>query len=761
MLGLAALVVLALLVWFGGRAYLSQSAPVYSGSFQVAGLSDEVEITFDAMGIPNVWAETDHDAYFALGWLHASERLFQMETARRMATGTLSELFGEMAFRTDVRQRQIGFHRIALRAEGELDPAVRLLLDAYVSGINSQMESQRVRPPEFVLLRHRPRPWTLDDVLALFVYQTWYPTELSDRMGPNRRLVDALGDEVAGLLAAHRPWSIPSVPEASIEAQLAARDLPVRMTMATNNWVVGPQSSASGFALHAADPHLAIHGIPGFWYAVGLHSRESGSTIGVSAPGVPVIAMGHNGQVAWSFSVAPVVVVDHFLESFHPQDSTLVMTPGGFSPVEVIHEEVSVSGEDEPRIVAVEHTPRGVLIERRGTVGTSIYWTGFDHFLIDGVEASLRIPSARDFGEFRELVATLPTFSVNWIYSDRSGNIGYQLGTAIPDRAHDAFLIADAADAEVVHGSVHPFEAQPWSLNPDQGWLATTNNPPAPAEWTVDIPGNYNHLRMQRVANWLDGRTGLSRNQMEEMQRDFVSSQALQWRTLMSEGAEILGEASVAERIRSWDGSMAPDDRIASMFAFWWAHLTRHLFEDRLGDGWRDASILREIVLFEDLKTYINDTRTFATETVQEISARAMADALRDADGRPWGEVQQLEMRHPLTQMPLLDRWLRLNRGPFPRGGHLESLNLTASAWRESDRSFSAQVAPSLRFVLDWADVDGFTLELPLGQSGSPFSPHYDDFLALNERDERWNLPKSREAIAARTRSTLRLSPRR
>jgi penicillin G amidase len=755
-----ALVLIVIAVaWFGGRAYLARSVAAYSGEKRVEGVAHPVDITFDEKGIPQVWAQTDADAYFALGWLHASERLFQMELLRRMSSGTLSELFGERAYRSDARQRRIGFHLLGERVLAQADTRSLTVLDAYVAGVNAWIEQARVFPPEFILLRTRPRPWTTQDVTTAFVYQSWYPTELADRRVANRMLIERLGDEVADLLAVPREWMVPSVPEAGLAGLLDPSHFPLLMTTATNNWAVAAERSASGHVIHAADPHLAINGIPGFWYVVGLHSEEGLRGLGVTSPGVPVVAMGHNGFSAWSFSVAPLILIDHYTETFHPQDSLRVRTPSGWATLEVRHEEIRVKGEDEPRLLPVYRTPRGVLIEHNRYVGTSMHWSGYDVITGDALAAAFELPHMTDFDHFRSITGRFPVFSVNWLYSDLAGTIGYQLGPAIPRRTYNPAAEQDAADANAIWDGYHPPEMRPWVQNPQQGWVATTNNPPALHDWPVEIYGNFNLLRMRRVAAWLEPKPQVDRAYMTQMQLDYVSGRALQWRDLAAAGAEQLGREPLAQRLRSWTGTLAPSDTLATVFTYWTRQMTRHLFEDELGVDWPAAGSLRDIVLTEGITRFINDGRTPEAETAVDISARAMRDALGMAAGRPFGEVQTLTMVHPLSQAQLTDRLLNLNRGPIPRGGDSESLNLTGATFIPETGMFRASVAPSMRFVMEWADVDAFTIAIPLGQSGNPLSPHYDDFLPLFDDNEPWVVPFSREAVEARAASTLWLVP--
>ena len=220
----AAVVLLAVSLWFGGRCWLTRSVAQYDGSVKVK-VSAPVEITFDARGVPQIWAKTDADAFFAIGWLHASERLFQMELVRRLSRGELSEVFGEAAYETDVHQRRIGFARNA--SANKLSPQARAAMQRYVDGVNSWIAQAKLLPPEFVVLRFEPRPWTIEDCMTVSSYQTWFSHELMDQDRKYQQLVEKLGMQGSALQHAGNPWSPPTVPD-------------LRVTNASNSWTLAP-----------------------------------------------------------------------------------------------------------------------------------------------------------------------------------------------------------------------------------------------------------------------------------------------------------------------------------------------------------------------------------------------------------------------------------------------------------------------------------------------------------------------------------------
>lgn len=758
---LLVLFVLALALWYGGRSYLARSVAKESGSITLAGLGSPVEILFDARGVPQVYAKTNADARFALGWLHASERLFQMELTRRMARGQLSELFGPIAKELDAAQRRLGFDRQTRRDVASLGADVRRELEEYVAGVNAWVAQARPLPPEFTLLGFAPTPWTVEDVTVVGFYQSWFALTLMDRGADYREVFDRLGGDASRLAAAVQAWSPPTVPSAVAAISGGAP----RMTNASNSWVVAPAHSKSGAALHASDPHLEVSSAPGLWYVVGLHTQEGLDAVGVTAPGIPAISMGHNGTISWAFTVAPVDLVDETIELIEgaETDTPRVRTADGWADVTVHVESITVKGE-APQVLRVLRTPRGPVMELRGDTARVMHWAGYDFPAWGVVVGASTLMRAKDFAAFRSAVTMAGALSVNWTYADKSGNIGYQLGAPLPERgAYDTFTPQSGTDTAAAWRGYRLLARTPFALNPPQGWIATTNSQIVDASWPYAIPGFYNVARKIRASALLssalaDGaRTDVAA--MTAMQMDLVSGNAVKWKALAAAGARGAGDVAVAGRLERWNGAMTASDTMASLFAYWWARMPREVFEDELGDAWGKAATLVAAVLSDSAAAFVDDARTATTESLDDLSARAMRAALAEKWQRPFGAVQTLTVRHPLASVPALNRWLRLTRGPFPSGGDDATLNAAFVRFDTTTRAFHNEAGPSMRFVMDWADIDGFSLSRHLGQSGNPFSPHFDDFLVPHLAGEPWPLPFSRSRVEAAAVNTLRLLP--
>jgi penicillin amidase len=295
------------------------------------------------------------------------------------------------------------------------------------------------------------------------------------------------------------------------------------MARASNSWAVVPQKSLSGAVLHASDPHLQIHQIPGFWYLVGLHSDEGTNVLGVTAAGLPTVVMGHNDSIAYAFTVASIDVIDYYREQRHPQDSLKVLTEDGYRDMDIFEEEIFVEGESGPRNVTLYSTAHGPVVRTDSLSVLSLKWAGFDFDACDLVRSAMKLHRAANFQQFREAVTGFGALDVNWTYSDINGNIGYQLGTPVPRRNFsDTFFQIAAEDSSKRWKGYYNLKDTPFALNPPQGWLATCNNRIVSDRWPYPLPGFYDPYRINRAAALLSEKEVFSSTDFEEMQLDLL-----------------------------------------------------------------------------------------------------------------------------------------------------------------------------------------------------------------------------------------------
>ncbi len=756
------IVLLLIFAWFGLRFVLSFSVADYSGSLHTTGVKGKVTIDYDSLGVPQIWASTDKDLYFALGWVHASERLFQMELIRRVATGTLSEMFGQRALKFDILQRKIGFARKAYEDVKNLDPRSLSMLESYCAGINTWIKEKSVLPPEFFILQITPKKWEPKDVAAIMLYQTWFAHYLMDHDREYTELMNKLGKDVFELMHRYKNWSPSTVPFNENKGLLTLVSLAYNMSFASNSWVLAPSKTSSGKPIHESDPHLQINSVPGFWYIVGLHSNEGTDVVGITVPSIPFVVMGHNRNVSYAFTVASVDLNDYYREKLNPEDSLSVLTPDGFKKIKVVKDSIAVKGWDKPFYLNLMQTDNGEVIKKDSVSLITLKWAGMDFDVSKIIEAGFNLHNIRNFTDFRETVTSLGALDVNWTYSDKRGNIGYQLGAPIPIREYDnTFEELPGENPHYKWLGYVPLEKTPFVFNPSQNFVATSNNQIVPPNWDYTIPGFYDPYRIVRVNELLKKAKKFTLKDAAKVQQDLVSVKALRWKKLLSEGAKELGEKELADSVDNWNAEMVPESMPAGIFTAWWYYLVEDLFKDDLGKDWRIGRFIAEEVLTDTVESIIDNKFTKShRETIVDISADALDSVLTKFGKVKLGEISVQKLIHPLGTVGILNTWMNFNRGPYPIGGDNSTIDANFNAFNPKEKEFEAVIGPSMRYLLDWSKPDGFLIIGNLGQSGNPFSKHYDDFLPFMQKGKYWNVPFTKLAVEKKTESSFFLFPK-
>lgn len=302
-------------------------------------------------------------------------------------------------------------------------------------------------------------------------------------------------------------------------------------------------------------------------------------------------------------------------------------------------------------------------------------------------------------------------------------------------------------------GTASTPDERPFALNPSEGWLANANNHAAGENWPYPIPGYYKHLRMRRISAMLTQDQRFDRDDMTALQLNELSDRALSWKDWLAKVAAGSGRTAIAGELRAWNGEMAADSDMGGLFALWWHYLPRALFNDHSEIEWTRLRPLLDQWLHDD-----SGRMPLAGLDRDQAALTALEDALK-VGIHPLGRIQQLTIRHPLARNPLIDRWLGLTRGPLPVGGDAGSPNVAYVSFDPDSGRLAMRAGASMRYVMDWADVDRFSLNLTLGQSGNPFSPHFDDFLNDWRSGRPWTVPWGRATVEARAQSRLEFRP--
>jgi penicillin amidase len=717
------------------RVLLAWTLPRGNESIELPGLAAPVTIVIDRSGVPHVEAQSAHDAFLAQGFLHARDRLWQMELNRRIARGELAELFGPIALPTDRVLRRLGFRRAAERDLAGVTARGRDVLDAYAAGVNAYVARHR-RPIEFGLLRSRPHSWSAVDTLAFGRYMGWSQTENLPTEIVRRQLAGLIGTDRASELE-------PGDPAANVIALAGLAG------GASNNWVASPARSVSGHALLANDPHLYPR-IPPVWYMAHLRSADGLNVIGATLPGLPGVVIGHNSRIAWGVTAG---MAD--CEDLVDQDGRAV------EEAAVIQEEIKVKGKTSV-IEEVRVTTDGPILNGALGIpvdGPAVALRSSLHEGKASIDALVALNRATDWAAFQEALEQWDFPCLNFVYADVDGNIGYRMAGRVPRRQDGKWA-----------GTV-PFAEMPVAFNPDEGIFVTANNrPTAPMrhELARDWIDDY---RWTRIVQLLRLRPRHTVEDFQTMQQDLTSLAAQQVAARLARLAPGDGLVpDVLARLREWNGSLDATSPEAAIYQVFRIELVRALYRELgeetilrvLGRG-PDPVIAPVTAFFFRGSSALLARLDNADESVVRSALLAALRFLRDRLGPDmdrwrWGDLHRISFRHPVgLGVPILDRLLQLSRGPYPIGGDADTV---AQAGVDPWNPFSATAySASYRQVFDTGDWDRGVFILPTGQSGHPASPHYADMVSAWRIGEYRPLPFSPQAVRDQAEETIQLTP--
>ena len=584
------------LTWLGRRR-LAQ----VNGSLSLPALTASIEILRDRWGVPHIYAANEHDAFFAQGFVHAQDRLWQMEVNRRLATGRLSEMLGGLALDTDRTARTFGFDRLG-RADWELLPDEdRQLLQAYVAGVNAFLSSsagKRGRPIEFTLLRHRPEPWQIEDTLAFSRVMDWQMSLAWYGEIVRAQLIAAVGPEQAAELEITDAPGNPCVLPDGIEINaLAGGMLPgaedpfLKRRMGSNSWAVSGARSATGHPILCNDMHLPLT-VPNIWYEVHLEAGDLRVT-GVSVPGLPGVIVGHNAHIAWGITLAFTDCEDLFVEKFDPGNPRYYQFGGERLEAEVIPEAIRVKGRAEPHVEQVTITRHGPVIS--DVIGEPAQRLAVNSMALHSGPAFhgwFALDRARNWDEFVEALRCIETPPLNFAYADVDGNIGYWVTGKVPIRAKGQGMVpAPGWTGEYEWIGEVPFEEMPHALNPAAGYLVHCNNRIIPDDYPHFLGSAWmNGYRARRLSEMIESSAQVTAADCREMQMDVTCLPGLAFVRLLKEafpetsGAREAGDLGLAlDLLAAWDGRLSTDSTGGALYEVARAALVRAVFEPALG----------------------------------------------------------------------------------------------------------------------------------------------------------------------------------
>ena len=780
------LVPLAVMAAGAGMLWVSRSQAPADGAMQIAGLGGEVTITRDKNGVPHVKAATRADVAAGLGFVHAQERLWQMEVSRMAGQGRLSEMFGEATVGTDIWLRTMGIYEAAEASLKVMDADTMAMLEGYARGVNAWIARNprpfsAQLPPEYLILGVKPEPWTLAHTLtAIKMMSISLAENLGDealRLGFHR--LGFSDDEMLDLLPYLDADTPPPMPDLTALLGLDTTAVGTDMTTAdagpafadiegmlssgaSNNWVISGARTQSGLPIVANDPHLGLMA-PSIWYLAHLEVTEEFSEprhlIGVSLPGTPYVLLGRGNDIAWGFTNTATDAQDVFVERVNPDNPEEYLTPTGWAPFGHKDEVIKVrDGEDRP-------------FTRRWTRHGPVFPAGYRHFdalLPDNTVTALqwvalahddttamvgpRLYDMHTVEDFQTGFDAFQTPMQSMVIADRSGNIGFVAAGRVPQRdpANRLMGRAPAPGWNAIYDwrGYAPYQALPRQTNPESGMIATANTkivgPDFPVFLTFDWEEPY---RRNRIESLINGSTEKHTPEMSRTVQADIFSPAfagLKPRMLKALDREKLSEArrKLADGIAEWEGDMARDKLEPLLFMAWVRYTMIKTFEDDLGFLFKDwfkarGKVLERLLDGKIARNWCDVKTTEAEETCGQIVTEAFDAAIDDLETRygtdsdkwRWGQAHYAKGAHrPFGEVAALKRFFNVEvesgGGPFTLDRGYTQLQNDADPYANTNAS-------SYRGIFDMADLDRATYIQTTGQSGNVFSRHYSDFAGL------------------------------
>ncbi len=726
---------------------LAEALPTLQGDFDLPGLSAPAQVTFDHLALPTVTAATQVDAYRVLGYLHARERLFQMDLMRRKTAGRLAEVLGVKALGFDKGQRLYPFESVSRTVVARLPTAHRNVLAAYAAGVNAVLQSSAELGLEFRALHYRPEPWRPEDsiLVALGMFQTLNGFESDERM--LTIMTDTLPPDVTAFLtpdtdadaatliggpeSRHPPRPVPRqyLTQHYSPVLLAGAVQSEPPATGSNNWAVAGSRTRDGRALVANDMHLPLN-VPNIWYRAVLQYQNRMLT-GVTLPGLPLVIVGSNGHLAWGFTNVDADLLDLVQLETDPARPDQYRTPEGFEPYTVREDWIRVKDQPPERLLIRDSRWGPVSPSPLRERPVAIHWTA--------LQAETINLDMLDLDETTTLETAVPLFNragappQNVVLADDQGRIAWTYTGYIPvRRGFDGRVSVSWRDGSTGWRGYIPPAELPRLFDPPEGYLVTANNRTLGKDYPYVVSHAFSHsYRARRIRSVLDSHPVVSETDLLTLQLDTVSGFYEYYRALARQGGKLdtPALAEVMRAIEAWNGRMDADSVGIGLLVTWRQILAEKLFGPLIAPAraaasgfvyaWREQETpLRALIDAHVIPPGYHDDRVrFLQETLLEAVDRLAESTATTAPAQlTWAAVNRVQVSHPFSiSMPVLAPWLDLD---------------TRSAG--GCNTFCVKVlndrhGASERMVISPNHLDEGLFQMPGGQSGHPLSPHYRD----------------------------------
>jgi penicillin amidase len=743
------------------------SLPQQDGILAVQGIASNIEVSRDTLGVPYITAKSDSDAYFALGFVHAQDRLFQMEMYRRLGEGRLSEIFGRNTAAVDELFRTLGFQEMADSIYESSSQSSKDILRWYSNGVNACLSTARAFPAEFALLQFDPARWQPQDCIIVARLMAWELNvswwtkpvfgEIYNRFGPDTAalLIPQFNLQAKSSLF-HPKKSLRALNDfidLNSQAMALIDGVPSPDGVGSNNWTLSPARTDTRSAILCSDPHLAFSE-PAKWYLTSIRS-PSLNVMGATLPGTPGVVIGRNENISWGMTNVMADDADFYSIEPDSADPDFYWYDGKLVAFRMATDTITIKN-DSPFVFTKRMTVQGPVVSDvisksyelsvlHGDAAQSsrviaLRWNAY--WPSDETRAIFFLNKAKDFQEFLDALKYFGVPAQNFVYADTKGDIGYKAAGNIPLRNYPMpFLPQSGMSSNVVWQSFVPFESLPESYNPSSGFVATANNKTTPDNYPYYLTNLYEpSSRVDRITSFISEHDTMTVDLCRELQLDYQS----EFMSLLNDKilAACDSEGYFPKELiylRNFDGSIDSKSTAAAILNVAFVEIMKELFEPILGD-----TLYRKYVLISSIPTRILENMLRDPSALAKLYGVANGDSLmnlklseslesaletlsRNFDPQPinwmWGKIHGLELKHPMSANSLIKKLYDL--GPFPRGGNNTTVN---NGEYSIDNPFGMLIGPSVRVIVDMSRR-GMYFGLPGGECGQLLSAHYSDFL--------------------------------
>ena len=753
---LKVIAVLLILIVVGTWLYSKTYHPNYKGELEINYLSDEVTIYFDEIGVPHINAKNQKDAYIALGYVHAQDRLWQMELIRRIAPGRLSEIFGKDLLETDVFFAGLGIEEASEKSIAKLDTTSEayLMSMAYLEGVNQYLNEGKM-PLEFDLVGIKKEKYTLKDIYNVFGYMSFsfavahktdpLLTEIKEKLGAPyfNELMSAFDKN----LTINKTEIQPIKAEMSKAVSKIMDNLPVSAFIGSNSWVIAPEKTKNGKVLFANDPHIGF-AQPSVWYQNHIKTPDY-EIYGYNIALMPFPLLGHNRDYAYGLTMLANDDLNFYIEKNNPDNANQYKTVDGFKDYEIRTKTIKIKDEKDTtfQVKVSKHGPimnglnRNISDDR--PIAMNWMYTYLENEMLNVAHG---ISHAKSLENFRASVAKIHAPGLNVMYGDAKDNIAwfaaaklYQLRDSVSSKTY-----LDGASGKDEILEILPFEENPQAINPSRNYVYSANHQPDSVRGKL-YPGYYQpEDRSKRIVELLEAKNDFTKEDVAKMIYDVKSSNVSQIANdllaIVNDSDFSVSQKKAVSILKNWDGTYSKTAVGATIYNRFLYEFLVNTFKDELGDGFElfinsqlQDQVLPNQISRENSVWWDNISSKNKTETRAEIVTTSFKNAFSFLENQLganvedwlWKRVISIEHEHAIGKAGGVLRKF-FNVGPFETIGGNEVINNQIFKL-DSTGVYKITAGPSTRRVIDFSDIENSLSILPTGQSGRVFSPYYKD----------------------------------